>query len=86
MVSADRPDGTDPDGRGLRRRAYGFVYMIVKPLENLMGGLATVRWIHHILMWCFILFIVVHIYMAFWYDVVSRGNRFLDDQRHVFRS
>ncbi len=31
-----------------------------------------VRWIHHLLMWGFILFIAVHIYMAFWYDVIFR--------------
>jgi Ni/Fe-hydrogenase 1 B-type cytochrome subunit len=31
-----------------------------------------VRWIHHILTWCFILFILVHIYMAFWYDVIFK--------------
>jgi Ni/Fe-hydrogenase 1 B-type cytochrome subunit len=37
-----------------------------------VGGLAMVRWIHHILTWCFILFVVVHIYMAFWYDVMFR--------------
>ncbi|MEN6467154.1 MAG: Ni/Fe-hydrogenase, b-type cytochrome subunit [Syntrophaceae bacterium] len=42
----------------------------LKPAENLMGGLATVRFIHHILTWCFILFVMVHIYMAFWYDAV----------------
>lgn len=29
-----------------------------------------VRFIHHILTWCFILFVIVHIYMAFWYDAV----------------
>lgn len=43
---------------------------ILKPAENLMGGLATVRFIHHILTWCFILFVIVHVYMAFWYDAV----------------
>ena len=49
-----------------------FFYKIVKPFENALGGLAIVRWIHHILTWCFILFIVVHIYMAFWYDVTFK--------------
>ncbi len=47
-----------------------FVYPLVKPFQNLVGGLAVVRWIHHIMTWLFILFIVVHIYMAFWYDAV----------------
>lgn len=47
-----------------------FVYKLVKPIETLLGGLAGVRVIHHILTWCFILFGVVHLYMAFWYDCV----------------
>ena len=43
-----------------------------KPVENLPGGLATIRYIHHILTWGFVLFIVVHVYMAFWYDAVLK--------------
>jgi len=47
-------------------------YYIFKPFLKLMGNLATVRYIHHILTWFFILFIMVHVYMAFWYDAVLR--------------
>jgi Ni/Fe-hydrogenase 1 B-type cytochrome subunit len=47
-------------------------YFVLKPVENLLGGLAVVRYIHHIFTWLFILFIVVHIYMAFWYDAVLK--------------
>jgi Ni/Fe-hydrogenase 1 B-type cytochrome subunit len=50
----------------------GIFYKILKPVETMMGGLAIVRLIHHILTWCFVLFIVVHIYMAFWYDVIFK--------------
>jgi Ni/Fe-hydrogenase 1 B-type cytochrome subunit len=57
-------------GAGYHAGLTAIAYKIVKPFENLMGGLAMVRWIHHILTWCFVLFIVVHIYMAFWYDVI----------------
>jgi Ni/Fe-hydrogenase 1 B-type cytochrome subunit len=57
-------------GAGYHAGWTSLVYTLVKPFENLMGGLAVVRWIHHILTWCFILFIVVHVYMAFWYDAV----------------
>jgi len=46
------------------------VYGLLKPVENLLGGLAGVRFLHHIVTWLFILFFVVHVYMAFWYDVV----------------
>lgn len=59
-------------GAGYHAGLTALIYKLVKPFENLMGGLAMVRWIHHILTWCFILFIVVHIYMAFWYDVIFR--------------
>ena len=59
-------------GAGYHAGLTGLIYKIVKPFENLVGGLAMVRWIHHILTWCFILFVVVHIYMAFWYDVIFR--------------
>ena len=59
-------------GAGYHAGLPGLIYKIVKPFENLVGGLAMVRWIHHILTWCFILFVVVHIYMAFWYDVMFR--------------
>lgn len=59
-------------GAGYHAGLTALVYKLVKPFENLVGGLAMVRWIHHILTWCFILFIVVHIYMAFWYDVMFR--------------
>ena len=59
-------------GAGYHAGLTTLIYKLVKPFENLMGGLAMVRWIHHILTWCFILFIVVHIYMAFWYDVIFR--------------
>lgn len=50
----------------------GWIYFIVKPLQNTLGGLATVRFIHHILAWLFILFAIIHIYMAFWNDVVFK--------------
>ena len=59
-------------GAGYHAGLTGLIYKIVKPFENLVGGLAMVRWIHHILTWCFVLFVVVHIYMAFWYDVMFK--------------
>jgi Ni/Fe-hydrogenase 1 B-type cytochrome subunit len=59
-------------GAGYHAGFTAIVYVFVKPLENLMGGLAIVRWIHHILTWAFILFIAVHVYMAFWYDVIFK--------------
>ncbi len=45
---------------------------VLKPLELALGGLAGIRLIHHIVAWGFILFIMVHVYMAIWSDVVYR--------------
>jgi Ni/Fe-hydrogenase 1 B-type cytochrome subunit len=59
-------------GAGYDAGLTALVYKIVKPLENWLGGLAMVRWIHHILMWGVILFLPVHVYMAFWHDVVFK--------------
>jgi Ni/Fe-hydrogenase 1 B-type cytochrome subunit len=59
-------------GAGYHGGMTAILYKILKPLETLMGGLAGVRFVHHILTWCFVLFIVVHIYMAFWYDVIFK--------------
>ena len=59
-------------GAGYHAGLTAVVYTILRPVENLLGGLATVRYIHHIFTWFFVLFIVVHIYMAFWYDFVLK--------------
>jgi Ni/Fe-hydrogenase 1 B-type cytochrome subunit len=50
----------------------GFLYDILRPIEQSLGGLAVVRELHHIFTWAIILFIPVHIYMAV-YDSV-RGK------------
>ena len=44
---------------------------LLKPVEITMNGLAGVRLIHHII-WGFILFIMVHVYMAVWIDIVYK--------------
>lgn len=59
-------------GAGYHAGWTALVYPVVKPFEIILGGLATVRYIHHILTWAFVLFIIVHIYMAFWYDVIFK--------------
>lgn len=50
----------------------GSINWILQPIGHLLGGLAMVRFFHHILTWLFIIFIAVHLYMAFWYDVVFK--------------
>ena len=59
-------------GAGYHSGFTAIVYTFLKPVENMVGGLAIIRWIHHILTWAFVLFIIVHVYMAFWYDVIFR--------------
>lgn len=59
-------------GAGYSTGLTSWFYAILRPVEGLLGGLATVRYIHHVLTWGFVLFIVVHVYMAFWYDAVLK--------------
>jgi Ni/Fe-hydrogenase 1 B-type cytochrome subunit len=46
---------------------------LLSPVEVWMGGLANVRAVHRYTMWFFIIFTVVHIYMAVWNSLRS-GN------------
>ena len=59
-------------GAGYHAGLASIASFVLKPIENLLGGLAMVRYIHHVFTWLFILFIIVHIYMAFWYDAVLK--------------
>lgn len=40
----------------------------------LLGGDAVTREIHHILMWFFILFSLVHVYLVFYHDYIERNG------------
>ena len=41
----------------------------------LMGGEMSVRYWHHVFLWFFVVFIVVHIYLAFYHDYIEgRGT------------
>ena len=44
----------------------GLLYDSMRVLEAWMGGLATVRYIHHITMWGYLIFIPIHIYLVIW--------------------
>lgn len=68
-----------------------FLYPYMRPLEAMMGGLSMVRQIHHITMWVFIIFLVIHIYLATWNSIMGRegamdsifsGNRFIKPHKH----
>jgi Ni/Fe-hydrogenase 1 B-type cytochrome subunit len=50
----------------------GFLYDPMMSLEVMMGGLAMVREIHHIMMWGVILFVLGHVYMAIFNAVYGK--------------
>lgn len=39
-----------------------------------MGGFFVVREIHHILMWAFVLFMIIHVYLVFYHDYIERNG------------
>jgi len=49
-----------------------FLYDYMRPLEAMMGGLAMVREIHHIVMWGILIFIPVHVYMAIFNSIMGK--------------
>ena len=52
----------------------GLLYSYMRPLELMLGGLAMVREIHHIVMWVFIIFLPVHIYLAVFNSVYGKSG------------
>ena len=50
----------------------GFLYEPMRSLEVMLGGLAFVRELHHMLMWGVILFVLIHIYIAVYNAVYIR--------------
>ena len=50
----------------------GLIYEPMRVLEEMMGGLANVRIIHHIAMWGVILFVVGHVYMAIYNAIFGK--------------
>jgi Ni/Fe-hydrogenase 1 B-type cytochrome subunit len=49
-----------------------FLYDYMRPIEAMMGGLAMVREIHHIVMWGILIFLPVHIYMAIFNSIMGK--------------
>lgn len=39
-----------------------------------MDGFFVVRYIHHFLMWAFILFMIIHVYLVFYHDYIERNG------------
>jgi Ni/Fe-hydrogenase 1 B-type cytochrome subunit len=55
----------------------GMLYGFAKSVESLFGGLAEVRYWHHLFMWGIIIVVFVHIYMAV-YNAVFGKNGSMD--------
>ena len=49
-----------------------FLYDFMRPIETMMGGLAMVREIHHIVMWGILIFLPIHIYMAIFNSIMGK--------------
>ncbi len=52
----------------------GALYDTMKSIEVMIGGLATVRTIHHILTWGIMLFVLGHVYMAVFNAVFGKDG------------
>ncbi|MDF0534380.1 Ni/Fe-hydrogenase, b-type cytochrome subunit [Shewanella yunxiaonensis] len=52
----------------------GALWSTASWITEAMGGLAMVRIWHHDITWCFIIFLVIHIYMAVWYGIRFKHN------------
>lgn len=52
----------------------GFIHAPARWVEMQLGGLANVRLFHHVGMWCVIIFVVLHIYMAVFNAIKDRNG------------
>ncbi|WP_144207997.1 Ni/Fe-hydrogenase, b-type cytochrome subunit [Shewanella donghaensis] len=52
----------------------GAIWEVSAWFTALMGGLAQVRTWHHIVTWAFIIFMVIHVYMAIWSGIRFKHN------------
>lgn len=51
-----------------------FIFPLLSPLESLLGGVASVRIYHSIIMWILIIFIPVHVYLAVFNSVKGKDG------------
>jgi Ni/Fe-hydrogenase b-type cytochrome subunit len=52
----------------------GFFYSVFGWVNPLLGGVRMVRLLHHLLTWVFIIFVVIHIYLALRADILERSG------------
>jgi Ni/Fe-hydrogenase 1 B-type cytochrome subunit len=61
----------------VRDGVAGWSAGLLRPVEVALGGLAGVRLLHRFTMWFFVVFTVVHVYMAVWNSLRS-GNMLIE--------
>lgn len=68
----------------------GLLYAPMRAIESMMGGLATVRLVHHICMWIIMIFVPVHVYMVIFNaikgkdgaaDAIVSGYKYIDEEQ-----
>ena len=54
--------------------SHGFIASLFAWVPPLLGGDMVTRDIHHIMMWFFILFSLVHVYLVFYHDYIEHNG------------
>lgn len=54
--------------------SHAFIPSLFTWVPSVLGGDMATRDIHHILMWFFILFSIVHVYLVFYHDYIERNG------------
>lgn len=54
--------------------SHGFIPSLFRWVPPLFGGDMATRDIHHIMMWFFLLFSIVHVYLVFYHDYIERNG------------
>ena len=72
---------------------HGFIWTLFHWVPNVVGGLQMTRVIHHVLTWCFLIFLPIHVYLALRAEVLERtgtissivsGGRFVpNDEEYI---
>ena len=52
----------------------GFWYTVTEPITNAVGGIQMVRLVHHLCVWWFIIFPIIHIYLVLRKEITEHGG------------
>ena len=54
--------------------SHAFIPSLFAWVPSILGGDLATRNLHHIFMWFFILFSLVHVYLVFYHDYIERNG------------